>query len=45
MELTTGLMSGDGLGGADNAGLRILMSFDVIFTSLAVYLIEYILVV
>jgi heme exporter protein B len=45
MELTTGLMSGEGLGGNDNAGLRILMSFDAMFTALAVYLIEYILVV
>jgi heme exporter protein B len=45
MELTTGLFNGEGLGGANNAGLRLLAGFDVIFTSLAVYLVDFILVV
>lgn len=45
MGLTTALMNGEGLGGVNNAYLRILVAFDATFTALAVYLIEYILVV
>jgi len=44
MEMTTALMNGESLGGANSGGLRILTAFDAIFTALAVYLIEYILV-
>jgi heme exporter protein B len=44
MEMTTALMNGESLGGSNSGGLRILTAFDAIFTALAVYLIEYILV-
>jgi hypothetical protein len=45
MGMTTGLLSGN-LSGADEAQyLRQLIAFDVIYTALAVYLIEFILVV
>ncbi len=45
MELTTALVNGEGLGGDNGAGLRLLVGFDLIFTSLAIYLVEFILVV
>ena len=45
MELTTALVNGEGLGGDNGAGVRLLVGFDVIFTSLAIYLVEFILVV
>lgn len=45
MELTTALVNGERLGGDNNAGVRLLVAFDVIFTSLAIYLVDFILVV
>jgi heme exporter protein B len=45
MELTTALVNGEGLGGDNSAGVRLLVGFDVIFTSLAIYLVDFILVV
>lgn len=45
MELTTGLASGESALSAGGAGIRIMLAFDAIFTALAVYLIEYILVI
>jgi heme exporter protein B len=41
MELTTGLLNGN----AVLSDIRLLIAFDFIYTSLAVYLIEFILVI
>lgn len=45
MELTTALVNGEGLNGDNSAGVRLLTGFDVIFTALAIYLVDFILVV
>ena len=45
MTLTGALLNGDTVFGDNNAWLRLLIVFDLIYTSLAVFLIEYILVI
>lgn len=45
MELTNALLNGDSIFGDNNAWLRLLIVFDLIYTSLAIFLIEFILVV
>jgi len=45
MGTTTSLLGGDPLNGEALASLRLLIGFDVIYTSLALYLIEFILIV
>ncbi len=44
MGSTTGLFSGDAVAGSIGASMRLLAGFDVMYTALAVYLIEFILV-
>jgi heme exporter protein B len=44
MRLTTILLSGNDIGGDDLVWLRLLVGFDVVFTTLALALVETILV-
>ncbi|HVW01688.1 MAG TPA: heme exporter protein CcmB [Planctomycetaceae bacterium] len=45
MGTTTALMGGEGLNGNNLASLKLLVGFDAIYTALALYMIEFILVV
>jgi heme exporter protein B len=44
IQLTTSILAGQGIAGDSNAGLRMLAGFDIIFTFLAVALVEIVLV-
>jgi heme exporter protein B len=45
MGTTTALLSGESLGGDNVASLRLLIGFDAIYTALALYLIDFVLIV
>jgi heme exporter protein B len=45
MGTTTALLSGESLGGDNIASLRLLIGFDAIYTALALYLIDFVLIV
>lgn len=45
MGTTTALLSGESMGGDNLASLRLLIAFDAIYTALAIYMIEFVLIV